>query len=398
MSPNISAPTQGNGDWTKWTNFMTAMVQHFEDRYTQAEVRQWYFEVWNEPSWMYSLGDDGYINLYRNTVNGLLQADPMVRVGGPAGSAGESPGMIQRLIMTSLSTAAPVKVDFLTYHRYSDDYSMPAGEATDVIAFHKMLVNLVNTTTVAGMKFTGELLNDEFGPSYMPHLYRDQEIAASFVAKTIVRLGTDTDTTAPSAYGYWALSDLYEENNMGPSTAYRGTATSQQGNYGMLLKGDPTIPESYDVAKPVFNSFRLLHMMGDQQLVVTGSATGNGVGAGATRSTDGSKIQVLVYNHSDSAASPSTTNVVSLTVNNLPFTGAVRARQYIVDVAHANSYRPWVAMGMPAKPTQAQWVTLRDAAELCYYDTTAQATGGSVTLTFPQNIYGVSLIELTSGG
>jgi hypothetical protein len=53
---------------------------------------------------------------------------------------------------------------------------------------------------------------------------------------------------------------------------------------------------------------------------------------------------------------------------------------------------------MPAKPTQAQWVTLRDAAELCYYDTTAQATGGSVTLTFPQNIYGVSLIELTSGG
>jgi hypothetical protein len=132
-----------------------------------------------------------------------------------------------------------------------------------------------------------------------------------------------------------------------------------------------------------FNAFRLLHMMGDQQLVVTGSAAGDGVGAGASRSADGSKIQVLVYNHTDgSAANVAAGNIVSLTVNNLPFTGTVRARQYIVDYAHANSYRPWLAMNDPTKPTQAQWVTLRDAAELCYYDTTLQATAGSVTFTF----------------
>ena len=393
MSPNISPPTGANNDWTKWQDFMAAMVQHLEDRYTQAEVRQWYFEVWNEPSWMYSLGDNGYIDLYRHTVAGLMQADPMVRVGGPAGSAGESPGMIQQMIMNALSATNPVKVDFLTYHRYGDDGGTPAGDATDVVAFHKSLVSLVNNTTVAGVKYTGELLNDEFGPSFMPHPYRDTEVAASFVAKTIVQLGTSPDIAAPSAYGYWALSDLYEENNMGPTTAYR------QGNYGMLLKGDPTIPESFDVAKPVFNAFRLLHMMGDQQLTVTGSAAANGVGAGASRSTDGSAIQILVYNHTDNGVADVTMgNVVSLTVNNLPFTGAVRARQYIVDSAHANSYRPWMAMGSPMKPTQAQWVTLRDSAELCYYDTTVQSTGGSVTLTFPQKNFGVSLIELTSGG
>jgi hypothetical protein len=85
-------------------------------------------------------------------------------------------------------------------------------------------------------------------------------------------------------------------------------------------------------------------------------------------------------------------------VNNLPFTGVVRARRYIVDYTHANSYRPWLAMSRPARPTQAQWVTLRAAAELCYYDTTVQASAGSVAFTFPQNVYGVSLIELTSGG
>jgi hypothetical protein len=52
-------------------------------------------------------------------------------------------------------------------------------------------------------------------------------------------------------------------------------------------------------------------------------------------------------------------------------------------------------MGSPSRPTQAQWVMLRDAAELCFYETTAQVAG-SATLTFAQNIYGVALFEISS--
>jgi len=86
VSPTISPPK----DWTKWQNFMTAIVQHLETRYGADEVRNnWYFEVWNEPSWMYSLGDAGYNELYGNTVKGLVAGDPLVKVGGPAGSGGE---------------------------------------------------------------------------------------------------------------------------------------------------------------------------------------------------------------------------------------------------------------------------------------------------------------------
>jgi hypothetical protein len=50
-------------------------------------------------------------------------------------------------------------------------------------------------------------------------------------------------------------------------------------------------------------------------------------------------------------------------------------------------------MGKPSKPSQAQWTTLSSAAELCYFATTATET--SWTVTYPQNIYGVSLITLT---
>ena len=78
--PNISPPTGATGDWGKWIAFMAELVRHLEARYGADEVRAgWYFEVWNEPSWMYSLGDDGYFELYRNTVAGLLQGDPLVR-------------------------------------------------------------------------------------------------------------------------------------------------------------------------------------------------------------------------------------------------------------------------------------------------------------------------------
>ena len=139
-------------------------------------------------------------------------------------------------------------------------------------------------------------------------------------------------------------------------------------------------------------------MMGDQQLSVTGGTTADGVNAAATKSTDGSALQVLVYNHVAGGAADSTqSSVVSLTLNNLPFTGPMTIRQYIVDRGHANSYRAWLAMGSPANPTQPQWVMLRDAAELCYYQTTAQPVSGSATFQFAQSVYGVDLFEITSG-
>jgi xylan 1,4-beta-xylosidase len=393
--PNISPPTGANGDWSKWTALMAEFVRHLEDRYGAEEVRDhWYFEVWNEPSWMYSLGDTGYFELYKNTVAGLVQADPGVRVGGPAGSSGESSSLIRSLITGAFNTGT--KLDFLTYHRYGDDDGSPIADVTAAIAFHAGLLHDIGLTTVKNMKFTGEILNDEFGPSSMPSISRDTEVAASYIAKIIHLLGSDPATPAPTSYGYWAVSDLYEEINTGSATAFR------EGNYGLLVKGDKTIPESFDVAKPAFNAYRLLHMMSDQQLRVTGGTTADGVNAAATRSADGRTVEILVYNHVDGGQADSTTfSKVSLTVSNLPFSGPIRARQYIVDRAHANAYRAWQALSSPATPNEAQWVKVRDAAELCYYETISQPSGtagagGAWTLTFPQNVYGVDLIELSA--
>jgi xylan 1,4-beta-xylosidase len=376
-SPNISKPK----DWTKWEAFMAAIVQHLETRYGAAEVRSnWFFEVWNEPSWMYETGDNGYNELYAHTSKGLAAGDSQIRIGGPAGSAGESPSLISGLISYAKSNS--LKLDFITFHNYANDNNGKVADANAMLSFYDSISN-----TISSGNFTGTVINDEFGSSYDTVVTRDNEVAASFIAKTVHLIGTASKAGPPYMYAWWALSDLYEEFDTGTATAFR------EGNYGLLLKGDPAIPVSFDVAKPPFNAFRLLHMMGDTRISTSGGTTSDGVNAAATVSSDGSAVQILVYNHvTGGAGDSSKASQVKLTVNNIPGTGALKIRQYLLDRTHANAYQAWVGLGKPAKPSEAQWTQLSSAAELCYFETTA--TGASWSTTYPQNVYGVSLFTI----
>ena len=376
-SPNISKPK----DWTKWEAFMTAIVQHLETRYGAAEIRNWYFEVWNEPSWMYAGTDSGYNELYMHTSKGLAAADNQIRVGGPAGSAGESPSLISNLV--SYVTSNNLKLDFISFHNYSNDNNGAYASPGAMLSFYDSL-----RSTIAAAKFTGTIINDEFGSSYDAVALRDSEVSASFIAKTVHLIGTASKAGPPAMYAWWAISDLYEEFNTGTNTAYR------PGNFGLLLKGDPTIPASFDVAKPAFNAFRLLHLMGDVQIPAMGGTTSDGVNAAATVSADGSAVQVLVYNHvSGGTANSSTSSQVKLTVNNIPGTGPLTVHEYVLDRTHANSYQTWLSLGSPSKPSSAQWTQISSAADLCYYPTTAAGT--SWTVTYPQSVYGVTLFVLS---
>jgi xylan 1,4-beta-xylosidase len=390
ISPNISKPTPTTDQgWSHWQKFMADIVTHLEDRYGAAEVRDhWYFEVWNESTWMYAGGAAGYNELYYNTAKGLLAGDPAIKVGGPADSGGNSPYSIPSLI-DFVRTQSDIKLDFISYHHYGKD-SGPNADAGGFVNFKKSLLAMI-----ASKNFTGEIINDEWGPGYDPELSRDTEAAASFIAKSIAFIGNDPTPPMPTMYGYWTLSDIYEEINTGSALAYR------EGNYGLLLKGDPNIPVSFDLAKPAFNAFRMLHMMTDTIVPVTGgiaAATDNGVGAVATLSADGNAIQILVYNHVNNfdistwETMSQESTLVSLAVHDLPFP-PTHVTHYVVDHTRSNSHTVWSAMGKPLAPSADQWATLRDASELCFYETNVSG-GSSWTAMFPQNTYSVSLIEL----
>ncbi|MFZ5897140.1 MAG: GH39 family glycosyl hydrolase [Myxococcota bacterium] len=376
---NISPPK----DWNRWGELMRTLVEHWVARYGAEEVRSWYFEVWNEASWMYTEGLGAYNELYEYTIKGLLAGDPNLRVGGPAESSGGSMGAITSLL--SYTARKGLKLDFISYHSYATDAGAIFGNAARQVSFHESIVEKVR-----GASFPGDIVVTEWGPSSSTDLLRDTEASASFVVKTIHGLASSEKAPPPTGYAYWTVSDIYEEIDTGPALAYR------EGNYGLFLKGDPNIPESFDVAKPAFNAFRLLHWLGDTRLPVVGGLSGDGVDAIATLNSDASAAQVLVHHHVagkevDETLSPT----VKLTIDHLPFAaGPLKLRHYVVDKMHSNSYTTWVELGKPEMPTAEQWVALRDAADLCYYESEVEPVGGSVSISFPQRVRGLSFVTL----
>jgi hypothetical protein len=82
----------------------------------------------------------------------------------------------------------------------------------------------------------------------MPSVSRDSEVAASYIAKMIPPAGQRS--RGAGAGGVRLLGGV------GPirGDQHRVVDGFRQGNYGLMMKGDPAIPESFDVAKPSFNA------------------------------------------------------------------------------------------------------------------------------------------------
>ena len=82
-------------DYRRWDALIEALARHLVERYGIDEVRQWYFEVWNEPNldfWAGSPRQQTYWTLYEHTARALKLHDQGVRVMVGHGSGGMGPG------------------------------------------------------------------------------------------------------------------------------------------------------------------------------------------------------------------------------------------------------------------------------------------------------------------
>lgn len=88
-------------------------------RYGAEEVRQWYFEVWNEPNlkdFWENADQQAYFDLYANTARTIKAIDPQLRVGGPS-TAGAA--WVPELLAFVAKNTLPI--DFVTTHTYGVD-------------------------------------------------------------------------------------------------------------------------------------------------------------------------------------------------------------------------------------------------------------------------------------
>ena len=98
---------------------ITAFGKHLIERYGEAEVAQWYFEVWNEPNidfWGGVPPQRSYFDLYDHTARALKAVNPKIRVGGPATAAA---AWVDDFLRHTAEQHVPV--DFVSSHGYADD-------------------------------------------------------------------------------------------------------------------------------------------------------------------------------------------------------------------------------------------------------------------------------------
>jgi xylan 1,4-beta-xylosidase len=342
---NITPPK----DPAKWNALIRAFVAHMKERYGEDEVKQWYFEVWNEPdlhNGFFTGSLDDYLALYKNTAEAVKAECPACRVGGPASA---SPYKFEEAFEQYV-VANKVPADFVATHAYGVKQGFLDADGTA-----GTILDPAPDAVSGRMQHSRELLSHsgrpamelhftEWSSSYTPaDPIHDQYHQASYILDKIKRASPYVDSMS-----YWTFTDIFEE--AGPRF------TPFHGGFGLLnLEG---------IRKPAFFAYRFLHLLGEQDV------TSDDPQSWITRSADGS-VQALVWDYSPMVPPAGQTNQ-SYYRNELPpvnkgtlhlrlsglKAGRYRVSTYAVGYQRNDAYTAYLRMGAPHQLTPAQVSTL----------------------------------------
>lgn len=311
---NVTPPR----DYQEWAALVGKLVSHWVGRYGVGEVREWFFEVWNEPNlkefWTGTQGD--YFNLYRHTARAIKSVDANLRVGGPATAKNE---WIEEFLDFCERNNLPA--DFVTTHHYPTDAFGEEGDDTETQLAKSRRSVLREQAQDARRRARGlPLYYTEWNASSNPRdPLHDEPYAAAFVAKTIMEANGLVE-----GYSFWTFTDIFEENYF-PSVPFHG-------GFGLMnLHGIP---------KPTYRAYQLLHALGTEQLLVDGAH--ETVNAWVTRKEH--SLTILLTNHALPRHAITTEQVSFRLTNTPPSCSAYIER---IDGAHANAKRMWKEMGEP---------------------------------------------------
>ena len=356
---NISPPKS----YEAWGAFVREFGLFLVQRYGIAQVAKWPFEVWNEPNlgFFWSGNQADYFRLYKAAAMALKSIDPRLQVGGPATSATE---WLPEFLQFCTSENAPV--DFVSTHIYAGDNQQklfgpgPKRSVTDVIP---------DALRRARAKVRGSALGKL--PLYVNEWSSDSPAMICHVLSAAIG---EADMMS-----HWVLSGEYEE--LGP-TDY----LLQEGSMGWAQMIS-------QIPRPNYNTYRLLHALGDQRIAATGPAL-------ASRRADGS-FAALVWNLAEVVQPPGIPGAnakrdvigspkrLAIHLQDLRPGQTVKVR--FVDQQRSSPLPAWRAMGSPKLPTREQSAALRRAAAIAPPSVMRLDAQRRLTLDLPPE--GIALIE-----
>lgn len=355
---NITMPK----NMDRWCDLIEKFIRFLFERYGEAEVRTWYFEVWNEPDLpiFFKGKQKDYFRLYEATARTIKKIDPQLRVGGPSTSACRWVSEFKEHCEKN-----NIPYDFLTTHHYPGDSfgnTFGVGDALKMMkATHDNAKNGVDL---------GDTLTDYF---FKPDVYRnwtkgilrkmdeqarldagdnplfmtewnsmavysspvhDEKYSAAFLVKSVMDLKGIMD-----AYMFWCCSDVFEELFI--------LGKPFHGSYGIV--------NNDGIPKPNFWGFKLLSQLYPNRLDLP--TTNEDVEYSVF--VDGDKTQILLYAQ-DFDYNKHDTTQIEITIN-----AAVSSiTKQVIDDTHCNPKAEWLKLGKPDLLTPAQVADIKGKTRL----------------------------------
>ena len=405
-------PDDGKGwsyppkDYNKWGDLVYQWVRHSIDRYGEAEVESWYWEVWNEPDISYWRGTpEEYDQLYDFAAEGVKRALPHARVGGPA-TTGPARPMAAVFLQQFLEHCARGRnyatgqmgapLDFVSYH---------AKGSPKFVEGHVRMGLTNNLNDVArGFEIVASfpqfrslpIILSESDPegcaacsarTYPQNAYRDGTLYPSYTAAALSRIIQLAERYKTNLEGL--LTWAFEFEDQPYFDGFRTLATN-------------------GVDKPVLNFFRMAGLMrGDRvklessgavgldTILKTGVREAPDVDAIAVRSDTG--LSVLIWNYHDDDV-PAPDAAIKMSLAGIPASARrVLLRHYRIDHGHSNAYNVWKKMGSPQNPTREQYARLEAAGQLELLESPRWLWNkdGKIELGLTLPRQGVSLLQLS---
>ena len=325
-----------------WRSLIDAFVRHIEMRYGKAEVRSWYFEVWNEPNlsgFWEGADQNAYFALYRLTATTIKSIDPKLRVGGPA-TAGAA--WVPQFLDYCKKSGAPV--DFVSTHTYGvmggflDEHGKSDTKLDPSPSAIVGDVRRVRAQISASPFPTLPLYITEWSTSYTP---RDS-IHDSYISAPYILTKLKECEGYAQGMSYWTYTDLFEEP--GPPTR------PFQGGFGLVN------PEG--IRKPAFFAYKYLRGLRGQNVPTTDKqawlSTAGGNFSGVIWDFD-QPVQTVSNRSFYTKVLPShPERPVALKVTGLIPNASYRLQIYRTGYQSNDAYTAYIKMGAPKHLTADQ--------------------------------------------
>ncbi len=360
-------------DYHKWSELVFHFVRHLRERYGDAEVTTWLWEVWNEPDIPYWKGTPAeYFKLYDFSAEAILRALPAARIGGPDSTGPANPKAAEFLGLflehcahqkNYASGKIGSRLDFISYHpkgspKWENDH-VQMGIARQLESIEQ---GFKIVTSFPEWRHTPIVLGESdpegcaacSAKSTPQNSYRNGPLYAVYTTEVLERVYELAKNEHVNFLG--SVTWAFEFEDQPPFEGFRELAT-------------------YGIDKPVLNAFRMFGLLGSDRLRATSSAalaTEDVLRAGVRKEPDVNviasrrerQVEALIWNyHDDDVSAPAAD--IDLLLDGLPAEATRAALEHFrIDSTHSNAFAVWKQMGSPQKLSAAQYEQLQKEGQL----------------------------------